>query len=221
MRTIYANAGRKGGILRLHYDETLALDQDVQLLASNLEGLCARGAVYKGGETIQIGWTLVRLEARGRNLELTEPDWTGNVPIKFVPSVTSTVVHLRQQKDVADSLSLSESLAIPVINQSAIVCSRLESGLGVMSRQPGEGSDSGWFLGCGDPGHDHNDSGELRRVSLYEAACAVRASIKFFALPPGIEISFDSVRRFTVLFDGEECRIRPGSYLADLADLSF
>jgi hypothetical protein len=219
VRTVYADGGSNGAKVRLSYDETLALDQDVQLLASNLEELRARGEVYRSGETIQIGWTLLRFEALGRDLNLCEPDWTGNLPITFVAGVTNTVVHLRQQKDVVDSVGLSESLAFPVINQSAIVCSKVESGIGLMVRHPGQGSDSGWFLGCVDSEHNHDDSKELRRLSLYEAACSARECIKFFALPPGIEILFDSEHRFAIWFDGEECRVRPGSYLAHLIAL--
>ena len=55
-----------------------------------------------------------------------------------------------------------------------------------MERQSNEGIDSGWFIGCEDLNHDHNNAENLSCISLYEAVLLYAPILLFFlALPPG------------------------------------
>jgi len=85
-----------------------------------------------------------------------------------------------------------------------------------MDRAEPEGQDSGCFLGCDDPGHDHNDAGVLKRASLYEIGCRVPGIVQFCALPPGSNISVSGAERIVVCLDGHDVAIRSGSYLEKL-----
>ncbi len=138
-----------------------------------------------------------------------------HLPIEWSKSVNNTLAHLRIQKDVVESVLEPHDLSFPSMRESAIICDRLGKGEDmVMERGEPAGADSGWFFGCREDGHDHNDAAELRRVSLYEAVIRhVPQIIPFLALPPGILLSFGASG--TVLFrEGEPLTPRAGSYLA-------
>jgi hypothetical protein len=198
----------------LEYDQELVVRPDIDWLVHMLEA--AQGDVrYEPGEYLRVGWVdLIIEEAEGGYLTLLEPDWAGTVPMQYVHSVTKALIHLRRQKDVADSLQLSDRLAFPNVLDSAIACTELGvRPCGLMDREAAEGRDSGWFFGCDDPRHDHESPAELRRESLYRIACTAPGTVQFCALPPGINITFGGPDQVSIRMAGQPIPTRPGSYL--------
>jgi hypothetical protein len=77
------------------------------------ESYITSGARLNIGETMQIGWMLVRIEEGAAGaLRLTEPDMK-SFPIHFIDFVDRTLVHLRNQNDVVRSLSAAVDLHSP------------------------------------------------------------------------------------------------------------
>jgi hypothetical protein len=147
-------------------------------------------------------------------LALWEPDMR-QFPVAWVQSVSYTLAHVRRQKDVCESVLTAADLSFPSMRQSAIICTRLgQTERVVMERQAPAGSDSGWFCGCRSKGHDHRSVGELRKVSLYEAAvCYAPQIISYLALPAGVLLEAGEGPH-KVFRDGQRLALRPGSYLA-------
>lgn len=217
MNVVRSNqCGRHG-----HHEFQICYDPAIVVVADDavwlldwLEGAVAEGARFETGQTCQIGWMLaeVRLHESG-DLTLWEPDMR-SLPVEWSPTISNSLAHLRIQKDVVESVLSPEELLFPSMRQSAIICTRLEQGDGVlMERVKPTNSDSGWFCGCQEGVHDHNNPAELRRVSFYEAAVRYAPQIiPYLALPPGVLVSMDDGTLF-VFHDGEPLEIRPGSYL--------
>lgn len=202
------------------YESTCALREDIDWLLSFLETTVAKGVKYSPGQFIQIGWMRDRVSAQGDNLTLFEPDFT-EAPVRFVRGVTNTLRQLRLQKSVAESVGLETKMLFPNIRQSGIVCSRHQDSIDfVMERVEPKNHDSGWFVGCDDPTHNHNDPANLQRLSLYELAVAKPDCIAFLALP---EHCF--VKRLTgtteIRYNQEVLEIKTNSYLAQRANSRF
>ena len=157
---------------RLEADEASVPPTYLTATARTIEEMVAGGSVFRPGQTFQIGWmvTSVCRDGGGR-LTLHEPDGRA-MPIRFVPGLTHTLRTQMLQRFVADSLGLWAELDLPSVRQSAVVCDRYADrggGLIAARSEPTDDADFGWFLGCGDDAHDHNDPAHLRRVSLYQA----------------------------------------------------
>ena len=106
---------------------------------------------------------------------------------------------------------------IPSIFQSMTVCTRYPEPIFMMERlEPPKESmaDTGWFVGCYDEGHNHNDSKNLRCVSLYEAYLNQRGIEQFMCFPIGSMVDVDSGKGLQIFKDGRALDIVPGSYLA-------
>jgi hypothetical protein len=170
----------------ISYDSGQIVNEDAIWLISYLENAVISGTVFRVGETIQIGWMVNEIAKQADGLTLLEPDFSG-VPITWRKSVDTTLAHLRLQKSVAESVALG--VQMPSICESAIVCERFpDSKQLLLTRDEPQGNDSGWFLGCSDSSHDHNNPKVLRRISLYEAVTKRRDVVEYIALPSGIRI---------------------------------
>lgn len=171
--------------IELEFDSDFALETDVAFFSKYLADEVAKGTKYEPGQIIQIGWMMNRIDTNGQKLTLAEPDLAA-FPIQFVRGVTNTFRHLRLQKSVAESVGLEAQLSFPSILESGIVCSQLADRADfVMDRSEPKERDSGWFLGCADPAHDHNNPQNLSRQSLYEIVLSKPECILFLALPAG------------------------------------
>lgn len=200
---------------RIAYDPTIvAIEDDVKWFLGWLEESVAGGAQYAAGQTCQIGWAITEVRHDGDDLWLWEPDMR-HLPIAWSPSVSSTLAHLRLQKDVVESVLSPDELSFPSMRESAIICDRLGQGEDlVMERVDPAGAHSGWFIGCRDHDHDHNDAAELRLASLYEVVIRHTPQIiPYLALPPGIMVGV-SANGPTMFREGGPLNPSPGSYLA-------
>lgn len=201
---------------RITYNPSIVpLEDDARWLVGWLEEAVAGGERFTPGQTCQVGWAVTQVRAgEDGMLSLWEPDMR-QMPVAWEESVSYTLAHLRQQKDVCESVLAAGGLAFPSMLQSAIICTRLgQTGGVVMERCAPSGSDSGWFCGCRDEDHDHNNVGELRTVSLYEAAVRYSAQIiPFLALPEGVLLVAGEGAP-TIFRNGERLPFKPGTYLA-------
>jgi hypothetical protein len=186
----------------------------VKWLLEWLEGEVARGKRFLPEQTVQVGWSLLKVKRRDDGtLGLLEPDFK-SMPASFSDNVSITLLHLLLQKSVNESLGLENEMLLSSLQHSAIVCTDFGTTKGVtLSRTNPTGNDSGWFCGCDNGEHDHQSVENLRRISLYEAAVALDDRIiPYLALPAGILISLvGSHPRF--FLNDKELSIKPSSYL--------
>ena len=73
-----------------------------------IESEVSGGRRFLPEQTVQVGWSV--LEIRQRNdgaLGFLEPDFR-SIPVRFVDSVSNTLLHLLVQKSAAESLGLAE-----------------------------------------------------------------------------------------------------------------
>jgi hypothetical protein len=204
---------RKHAEFSICFEQTRVLKSDVEWLVHYLESKVLSGVIFEAGQTIQIGWMVLKIVKENENeLTLQEPDFCG-VPIKFQPTVNNTLAHLRMQKDAFESLDMPAALKFPSILESAIICTKHDdSGGFFMSRASAEQNDSGWFVGCADANHNHNDPQNLKRVSLYELACLREMIIPFIAFPEEASVLFN-LRTLKIEFKGQAVEPRNHSYL--------
>lgn len=201
---------------RIAYDPTVVVASgDAKWLVRWLEESIAEGTRFEAGQTCQVGWgvTEVRLHESG-DLILCEPDML-SLPFQWSPTVSYTLAQLRAQKDVVESVLEAEDVSFPSMLQSALICTRLAKDEdAVMERTEPKGTDSGWFCGCWEDDHDHNDVAELRRVSLYAAAIRHAPQVApYLALPPGVLVGVGDGPP-DVFRNGDSLPFKPGSYLA-------
>jgi hypothetical protein len=198
----------------LEADEIAVPDIYITEMVATIEQMVADGAVFRAGETFQIGWMLTRVQEKGpRYLTLEEPDMS-SMPIKWIPGITHTLRQKMLQVFMLDSVALRHEMQIPIILQSLIACTRYTDSDFFMSRSESTNeSDSGWFVGCRDHRHDHNDTGNLRCVSLYEAFLGQWGIQGFVTFPVGATVIVDRKNGVTILNKGERLGIVPGSFL--------
>jgi hypothetical protein len=201
----------------LHADENFPGHVDEFL--TWLESEVSAGKQFLPDQTIQVGWSQLKIFQReDGTLGLLEPDFK-SMPIVFVDSVSHTLRHMLLQKSVVESLGLEDRLDIPLLTKSAVICNNFGTSTEIfLSRTSAMGFDSGWFLGCFSAGHNHQSGENLRRISLYEAAVRLdERIIPYLGLPSGLEIVIgDSAPRFA--FRGKN--LKPNSYLEKKFNLS-
>jgi len=201
---------------QINYDPALVpVEDDVRWFLGWLEQSVSMGEKFSDGQTCQVGWAITEMRSGEDGvLCIWEPD-IRQMPIAWVESVSHTLNQLRLQKDVCESVFTLAELSFPSMRQSAIICTKLGTTEAViMERSEPRGNDSGWFVGCRDEDHDHNNVGELKCVSLYEAAVRYQPRIiPFLALPPGVLLSVGNDAP-AVFQNGQPLALKPGSYLA-------
>ncbi len=198
----------------LDADETTVPDIYIREMVETIERMVAGGSVFRPGETFQIGWMLTRIQEQGpRHLTLEEPDMK-SLPIQWIPGITQTLRQKMLQVFMLDSVALRHEMQIPTIRQSLITCTRYTDCDFFMTRSEGKNEmDSGWFLGCLDGKHDHNEIGNLCCVSLYEAYLGQNGIQGFVTFPVGATIVVDRKKGVTIFHEGEPLDIVPGSFL--------
>lgn len=190
-----------------------------RMLLGYFEEQVARGTKFLAGQTVQIGWATLRLMQRqDGTLGVLEPDLRGE--LKWIESVDQSLFETWRQKEILDSVGLAERAAFPRQALMAIVCTKAwDSPTLMLARtEPTGPTDSGWFIGCADEAHDHQQPDALVAVPLIEVAVRLPPLTQFFALPPGVDalVIGPGRVRARLYLDGEELPVRAGSYLAAL-----
>jgi hypothetical protein len=187
-----------------------------RMLLGYFEEAVAAGTRFKAGETVQLGWAVLRLIDRpDGTLGVLEPDLRGS--LKWVESVDQSLFETWRQQEVLRSLGLDEYFSPPRQAQRAVVCTRVWESPGLLMgrAKSTEALDSGWFVGCTDEGHDHEAAESLQAVPLIELAARSPALAQFFALPVGSDVAVRGPGRIKarIFFQEQELTPKPGSYL--------
>ena len=192
---------------------------DIAWFLQFLEDRVAAGAQFRAGQTLQVGWMITRIEeASERLLRVTEPDMQV-VPIRFVDSIDRTLMHLRNQKDVVESLQPAPSLAFPSLQQSAVTHKSYKAARRLLlTRYEPRDADSGWMITNLDDTSDANSPENYVLVSLYQLGIDRPDLIRFLAVPAGLQVVIDGF--VGVLGPDGEISQAPGSYLAELNRLA-
>ena len=142
---------------------------------------------------------------RGEYLGLREPSFD-SLPMEFVDSIDSTASHFSMHRAVLESLPTTSDFEFPSISQSALSCTAMESAESVyLDRvRARDGQDSGWFVACSDPNHDHDAAETEVRDSLYGIALRKPAVIPFLCLPVGTTVILTSGKKPRLLLHGCE-----------------
>ena len=101
--------------------------------------------------------------------------------------------------------------------QACLICTEFAHGEDFfMERFAPQRNESGWFLGCMNEQHDHNDPNVLKLVSLYELIVRLnKKALPYFALPVGAQIIVEGANA-TFLSNGVKLLPLTGSLLDDL-----
>lgn len=162
-----------------HPDVIVGVDPRWSKLADWLPSFFAEevhnGVRFAAEQTVQIGWSLLKLAASpDGNLSVFEPDFE-TMPIRWVEGVNQSVRLLAVQRAVCDDCQVDP--VFPSILQPASSTEVMPADdQFTMVRSEAEGNHSGWTF------HGRSDAG-MRLLSLYEAATINRAIVPFLALP--------------------------------------
>ncbi len=198
-------------------EDVLALTGTLNWFTDWLESSVQSGQAFQPGQTVQLGWSILRVSQNDAGLlTFSEPDFTHS-PVQFLPGVTKSLLHLFLQKSVTDSVGLTASNDIPSLRMSAVICSRFSAKNPVFfSRTEPRENDCGWFFGCLDPAHDHSSLAELRSVSLYNAALNhAFVMVPYLGLPAGTDVILAG-KDIEIYQNRQPLPFQAGSYLAQL-----
>ena len=197
-----------------------------QVLIDYFEAAVARGSKFLPGQTVQLGWAVLRLRERDdgtigvEERELTpEPTW--------IEAVDRALRDVWLQREIVASVGLMDELAFPTQDEGALVADCVNDATElVMTRiaaaDAPEGF-SGWMVACAKD-HDH---GERAYVPLLAIAANHPGLVQLLALPHGTSVLVlfrakanapAGMLRIEphVFRDGEEITPTRGSYLAAL-----
>lgn len=167
---------------------------DITWLLGFFEQRVAHGERFQSGENLQVGWMFTMLE-EGPNgfLTVMEPDMKA-VPVNFIDSVDSTLTHMRSQNDTVRSLSPTVEPEFPSLDQSVVVHLNYKTATRVLlSRGPVQGTDSGWWLTDLDDEAGSQDPSRFFKTSLYQLGVDRPDLVKFFAVPPELQVVIDGL----------------------------
>lgn len=158
-----------------------------QMLINYFEAAAARGTRFLPDQTVQIGWSLLRLVDReDGTLGVQERELTPNV--KWTEQVDRAIVDVWLQKEVAMSVGMLDELTFPRQDDTALVadCALAKTQL-VMTRLPDQDLPqgfSGWMFACAAE-HDH---GDRKQVPLLAIAAIQPGLVQLLALPHGTSV---------------------------------
>lgn len=205
----------------LEVDEHAVPHQHVSFVIETIEGMVAQGSIFSPGETFQIGWMITQVQQYDEEqLTLYEPDMR-TFPMAFVPGVTETLRQMMLQVFFIDSLAVPRGdMEIPNVRQSAIACKKYASAKSLLlSRdKPHSPRDSGWFIGCLDEDHNHEDVNQLVLISLYEAFLNQNQIQGWMAFPENTLVALQDGAAPKAFRDGKELPIVPNSFLSRILE---
>ena len=143
----------------------------------------ANGAHFAPGQTVQIGWMIVQLQAAEEGvLEVWEPDFQV-FPIRWIRGVNWTLRHVILQRSICDELKCEPEF--PSLRHSGVMSRGFKISKDFkISRDTPNAADSGWVFM--EPGYS-GTQGEYQ--SLYQLALWNMRIVPFLALPPGTPVT--------------------------------
>ncbi|MEI6235206.1 MAG: hypothetical protein WCT04_19280 [Planctomycetota bacterium] len=152
-------------------NEALLLHANV--LLRSIESLVAKGEVLRPGETFQFGWLTLQIRQFDKEfLTLYEPDMK-SFPIEYVPGANVAIQHMMMQLFALDSFGIQRAhMLVPNMHQTVMTCDRFATApVFFMTRNEpiNHTGDTGWYMGCMAPDHDHDTRENLELTTLYDA----------------------------------------------------
>jgi hypothetical protein len=197
-----------------------------RILLDYFEGAVQHGTVFLPGQTIQLGWSTLRLIDRpDGTLGIEERELTPNEA--WIEKVDRAVFDLWYQREIVASVGLLDKLSFPRQDQGVMVSAcAMNAESQVLTRLPDDDLPpgfSGWTLSC-TADHDH---GERNVLPLLAIAANQPSLVQLLALPHGTSVLVvyrekpdappGALRIEPHVFrDGKELAPADGSYLAAL-----
>lgn len=200
--------------------ENDALELHANVLLNSIENMVAGGEVLKPGETFQFGWLTLEIRAfdAGR-LTLFEPDLRA-FPIEYTPGANAAIRHMMVQLFTLDSFGIERArMLIPKMRETVMVCDRFaDAPVFFMTRNDpiNHTGDTGWYMGCMDPEHDHDTREHLECISLYEAVLKRSDIAQWIVLPTEAKVFLNRDDAPKVWLGDEKCVLQPGSFVDEL-----
>jgi hypothetical protein len=155
-------------------------------------------------QTIYYGWTTLRFKKNESSLapcalvieELHDP--LAENSASYQEGVTQTIALMRLQESALKKHDITGIARYPHRSYFGIICDRVDDlplnlpGGIFANRSPvTTAGDSGWFIGCVDKAHDHNDPNHLQSVHLRHLVMRFPAIFPYLAMPEGTAILFE------------------------------
>lgn len=171
------------------------------------------------GQTFQYGWSLLRfvsdednMSGAGSDTLLIEEQESlfafDDVP--FVPGVARTLELMQIQHKAMQRTRVTGDVQYPFFAHFVLICSyvtpeaiqQLRPLMAERYHEP-EGQFSGWFIGCCDKSHDHDNPDELGKVHLMHIVKGLPALFPYIAMPIGTALLFEE-DKVVVFLPGKE-----------------
>lgn len=159
-----------------------------QLLLDYFEAAVARGSKFLPGQTVQLGWSVLKLcERADGTLGVQERALTPEVA--WTESVDRALRDMWMQREIVTSVGLIDEVAFPRQDDGVLVadCAMTAREL-LLTRVAAEDAPedfSGWLAACAHGDHDH---GERAYVPLLALAAHQPPLVQLLALPHGTSV---------------------------------
>jgi hypothetical protein len=214
--------------------EQEARDQSITELLKFIEHyLISESKQILPGQTMRYGWTMLRFVRDEHNLsgqgteilliEEMEHPFSLVDETAYVLGVAHTMVLKQVQQEAMRRNRVSGDAVYPHRSQFALICKRVKPTTiaqlrPLMAHRAWEPDvrDSGWFIGCCDKGHDHDNTDELGRVHLIHLVEHFLALFPYVAMPVGTQLLFEESRAIIWRPGEQEGQVDPGELIASL-----
>jgi hypothetical protein len=202
----------------LHVPANRVPAEDIEWFLDYLATRVAQGERFQAGESLQVGWMYTVLQnGPAGTLCVTEPDMVA-IPINFIDSVDRTLLDLRIQRDLVASFDPPIEPVFPSLREAVVVHLNYRSSQKLLlSRFDPVDANSGWWVTDCEGNDDSQDATRFTKISLYQLAVDRPDLIKFFALPPDLQVAIDGQRIGVIDSEGELTHL-PGSFFERLQE---
>jgi hypothetical protein len=173
------------------YDMATAGAAEVLRLVEALQEMVEAGSRFAEGDSLQYGWFPLWLRVIDEQglLQLLQPPVLGGEST-LSDDISQALQLVAAQRTVNAAFCLEFLLAsIPSAASFVHVCDNLFDGDGfVMMRtgeSAGEDEESGFFFGCLDETHDHQDPANLSELRFVDLGCRRPQTLSLLAMPVG------------------------------------
>lgn len=156
------------------------------------------GQHIRPNETMRYGWSTLRFtKSTNEPLLIIEElkDPFSAASSVYIAGADTAVSVLNEQDAAVQRNGIERAAHHPHRSEIAVICRHVTptSAVLVFDRiKTTRADDSGWFVGCGNPDHDHNDTRELARMHLIYLAEALPQIVTYLAMPEDSRVVFEN-----------------------------
>ena len=169
-----------------------------KMLLGYFERQVAGGVRFLPGQTIDLAGSVLRTFDRGDGTLGVRDAGADGQPVE-PESAHRGLMRTWMRQEVARSYGFSPEF--PALNAGALVCTATGTSrhaLMLKRLPPVDARDSGWYVGCTDERHDHDQEANLQHVALGAIPQHFPWLDQFFALPVGTELVVEMAERVRV-----------------------